>query len=89
MTGPMFVALLIGLLVGGALMAWWAARRIEEEGARQFHAGFQRGQFIGALGDEQEAKGRVERLRNGAWKLIRPGQPETPPAELILPGEPE
>jgi hypothetical protein len=46
MATPVIISLLVGLVAGGALMAMWAANRIEEEGVRQFDRGFERGRWL-------------------------------------------
>jgi hypothetical protein len=43
------IALLVGLIAGGAFMAIWAARRIGDEAARQFDRGFERGRWMADL----------------------------------------
>jgi hypothetical protein len=49
MAVPVMIGLLVGLVVGGAAMALWAASRIGEEGARQFDRGFERGRWLADL----------------------------------------
>ncbi len=49
MTTPVVVSLLIGAVIGGACMAFWAAERIQDEAARQFDRGFERGRWLNDL----------------------------------------
>jgi hypothetical protein len=82
------IGLFVGLIVGGASMAIWAARRIGDEAARQFDRGFERGRWLADLSTTRglEAVGRSRRMR-----LILPGdptgmgspEPPDPPAVLM------
>jgi hypothetical protein len=49
MAVPVMIGVLVGLVVGGAAMALWAAGRIGEEAARQFDRGFERGRWLADL----------------------------------------
>jgi len=49
MTPLVVVSLLIGAVIGGACMAFWAAARIQDEAARQFDHGFERGRWLTEL----------------------------------------
>jgi hypothetical protein len=53
MAFPVMIALFVGLIVGGAFMAIWAARRIGDEAARQFDRGFERGRWMADLSMHQ------------------------------------
>jgi hypothetical protein len=89
MTIPVIISVFVGLVVGGASMAIWAARRIGDEAARQFDRGFERGRWLADLSTARglESLGRTRRMR-----LIVPGDPggtgspdaHDPPA-LLLP----
>lgn len=72
MAVPVLIGLLIGLIVGGAFMALWAARRIGDEAARQFDRGFERGRWLADLSTTRalEPLGLHRRVR-----LITPGEP--------------
>jgi hypothetical protein len=43
------IGVFVGLVVGCASMAMWAARRIGDEAARQFDRGFERGRWLADL----------------------------------------
>jgi hypothetical protein len=49
MAVPVMIGVLVGVVVGGAAMALWAASRIGEEAARQFDRGFERGRWLADL----------------------------------------
>jgi hypothetical protein len=70
MAGPVILSLLVGLVVGGACMAIWAATRIEEEAARQFDRGFERGRWLTDItarrSEERDRAGRRLLLAGGA-----------------------
>ncbi len=72
MAVPVMIGLLTGLVVGGASMALWAARRIGEEAARQFDRGFERGRWLADLSATRalEPPPRTRRIR-----LLTPGAP--------------
>lgn len=76
MAVPVLIGLLIGLIVGGAFMALWAARRIGDEAARQFDRGFERGRWLADLSTTRalEPLGLHRRVR-----LITPGESTTGP----------
>ncbi len=88
MAVPVMIGLLTGLVVGGASMALWAARRIGEEAARQFDRGFERGRWLADLSATRalEPPPRTRRIR-----LLTPGapagssDPDVPPSALLLP----
>ena len=93
MATPVIISLLVGLVSGGAFMAMWAANRIEEEGARQFDRGFERGRWLTDISaaravEDQERARRVGLLVAGAHQ---PGPPTRPPGQeprpslLVLP----
>jgi hypothetical protein len=95
MTPPVIISLLVGLVVGGAFMAMWAANRIEEEGVRQFDRGFERGRWLTDLSvakaiEDQDRARRVGLLVAGARASsaptpIRPPGQEPRPSLLVLP----
>lgn len=72
MAVSVMIGLLIGLIVGGASMAMWAARRIGDEAARQFDRGFERGRWLADLSTTRslEPLGRSPRIR-----LLTPSDP--------------
>ena len=72
MAFPVMIGAVVGLIVGGASMAVWAARRIADEAARQFDRGFERGRWLADISTNREldAVGRPRRVR-----LIHPGDP--------------
>ncbi len=72
MAVPVMIGLLVGLIVGGASMAIWAARRIGDEAARQFDRGFERGRWLADLSTTRS----LEPLRR------------SPRIRLLLPGDP-
>ena len=91
MTVPVMIGLLVGMVVGGATMALWAAGRIGEEAARQFDRGFERGRWLADLSVtralEPPRRGSTSRVR-----LLTPGEdhpgrrdPEPPTSLLLLP----
>jgi hypothetical protein len=53
MAFQVMIALFVGLIAGGAIMAIWAARRIGDEAARQFDRGFERGRWMADLSMHQ------------------------------------
>jgi hypothetical protein len=63
------ISLIVGLVVGCASMAMWAARRIGDEAARQFDRGFERGRWLADV----SATGGLEPLRRSHRGLILPG----------------
>src|SRR6266542_3556540 len=65
MTIPVIISVFVGLVVGGASMAIWAARRIGDEAARQFDRGFERGRWLADLSTARglESFGRTRRDR--------------------------
>ncbi|HZD01334.1 MAG TPA: hypothetical protein VFA46_14435 [Actinomycetes bacterium] len=85
------IGLLIGLVVGGAGMALWAAGRIGEEAARQFDRGFERGRWLAdlsvsrALGPPRRGSG-VQPLTPGGRPPDGPGPAPDPPCVLLPPG---
>jgi hypothetical protein len=86
MATPVIISLLVGLLAGGASMAIWAATRIEEEAARQFDRGFERGRWLTDISvaravEDQDRSRRVGLLAAGA----RPPGQEPRPSSLVLP----
>jgi hypothetical protein len=86
MVTPVIIGLLVGLLAGGASMAIWAATRIEEEGARQFDRGFERGRWLTDISvaravEDQDRSCRVGLLAVGA----RPPGQEPRPSLLVPP----
>jgi hypothetical protein len=93
MATPVIISLLVGLLVGGASMALWAANRIEEEGARQFDRGFERGRWLTDISvaqaiEDQDRTRRVRLLAAGARtpaSAARPPGGEPRPSLLVLP----
>jgi hypothetical protein len=54
MTVPVVVSALVGAVVGGACMAFWAAERIQQEAARQFDHGFERARWLHDLAAERD-----------------------------------
>jgi hypothetical protein len=93
MATPVIVSLLVGLVAGGALMAMWAASRIEEEGVRQFDRGFERGRWLTditvakAIEDQDRAR-RVGLLVAGSRQpdpAAKPPGQEPRPSLLVLP----
>jgi hypothetical protein len=85
MAAPVILSLLVGFVVGGACMAMWAATRIEEEAARQFDRGFERGRWltdITALGAEERERG-VRRLLLAGGAARPPGGQEPRPSLLL------
>jgi hypothetical protein len=90
MATPVIISMLVGLLAGGASMAVWAANRIEEEGARQFDRGFERGRWLTDLSvaeaiEDQDRARRVGLLVAGASPPVRPAGQEPRPSLLVLP----
>jgi hypothetical protein len=90
MATPVIISMLVGLLAGGASMAIWAANRIEEEGARQFDRGFERGRWLTDLSvakaiEDQDRARRVGLLVAGASPPARPAAQEPRPSLLVLP----
>ena len=94
MATPVIISMLVGLLVGGAFMAIWAANRIEEEGARQFDRGFERGRWLTDISvtqavEDQDRARRVGLLvasaRPPARPAARPPGQEPRPSLLVLP----
>ena len=95
MATPVIISLLVGLVAGGAFMAMWAANRIEEEGARQFDRGFERGRWLTDIAvakaiEDQERDRRVDLLVAGSRppssrQPARPPGQETRPSLLVLP----
>jgi hypothetical protein len=94
MATPVIISLLVGLVAGGALMAMWAASRIEEEGVRQFDRGFERGRWLTDLTvakaiEDQDRARRVDLLVAGSRQPS--GPPTKPPGQeprrslLVLP----
>jgi hypothetical protein len=76
MATPVILSLLVGFVVGGACMAMWAATRIEEEAARQFDRGFERGRWLTDI----TVRAADERDR-AVRRLLLPGRPALgPPA---------
>jgi hypothetical protein len=69
MAVPVMIGVLVGLVVGGAAMALWAAGRIGEEAARQFDRGFERGRWLADL---------------SVARALEPPQ-RTPRARLVIP----
>ena len=55
---PVVASALLGAVAGAACMALWAARRIQDEAARQFDHGFERGRWL------QQLAGGAERRRD-------------------------
>jgi hypothetical protein len=90
MATPVIISLLVGLLAGGACMAIWAAARIEEEGARQFDRGFERGRWLTDISvaraiEDQGRSRRVGLLAAGPHPPARPPGQEPRPSLLVLP----
>lgn len=91
MAVPVMIGLLIGLVVGGAAMALWAAGRIGEEAARQFDRGFERGRWLADLSVTRalEPPRRVPRIRalppRGTTSVTSGGSEPDPPSTLLLP----
>jgi hypothetical protein len=95
MATPVIISLLVGLVAGGALMAMWAANRIEEEGVRQFDRGFERGRWLTDISvakaiEDQDRARRVGLLVAGARQptgpsTTRPPGQEPRPSLLVLP----
>src|SRR6266542_266826 len=71
MAFSVMISLFVGLVVGCASMALWAARRIGDEAARQFDRGFERGRWLADVSTTGglEPVGRTRRI------LIVPGAP--------------
>ena len=78
MATPVIISLLVGLVAGGALMAMWAASRIEEEGVRQFDRGFERGRWLTDITVAKAVEDRDRAHRVGL--LVGSRQPSGPPA---------
>jgi hypothetical protein len=74
MAAPVILSLLVGFVVGGACMAMWAASRIEDEAARQFDRGFERGRWLTDI----TVRAAEERDR-GARRLLLAGGAARPP----------
>src|SRR5215204_2653991 len=94
MATPVIISLLVGLVAGGALMAIWAANRIEEESVRQFDRGFERGRWLTditvarAIEDQDRAR-RVGLLVAGARQPGgSPTRPPGPRAPSVTAGPP-
>jgi hypothetical protein len=90
MATPVIISMLVGLLAGGAFMAIWAANRIEEEGARQFDRGFERGRWLTDISvaqaiEDQDRSRRVGLLVASARPPTRPPGQEPGPSLLVLP----
>jgi hypothetical protein len=90
MATPVIISLLVGLLAGGACMGVWAATRIEEEGARQFDRGFERGRWLTDISvaraiEDQDRSRRVGLLAAGAHPPARPPGQEPRSSLLVLP----
>ena len=95
MATPVIISLLAGLVAGGALMALWAANRIEEEGVRQFDRGFERGRWLTDISvakaiEDQDRARRVGLLaagprQPGSPQAARPSGQEPRPSLLVLP----
>jgi hypothetical protein len=94
MTTTVIIGTLVGLVVGGAFMAMWAANRIEEEGARQFDRGFERGRWLSDISvaraiEDQDRSRRVGLLVASARPAVappaRPPGQEPRPSLLVLP----
>jgi hypothetical protein len=94
MATPVIISLLVGLVAGGALMAIWAANRIEEESVRQFDRGFERGRWLTditvAKAIEDQDRARRVGLLVGAHQPSSPPTPRPPgqeprPSLLVLP----
>jgi hypothetical protein len=94
MTTTVIIGTLVGLVVGGAFMAMWAASRIEEEGARQFDRGFERGRWLSDISvaravEDRDRSRRVGLLVAGARPAVaaptRPPGQEPGPSLLVLP----
>jgi hypothetical protein len=49
MAMTVIIGVFVGLVLGCASMAMWAARRIGDEAARQFDRGFERGRWLADL----------------------------------------
>jgi hypothetical protein len=71
MAFSVMISLFVGLVVGCASMAMWAARRIGDEAARQFDRGFERGRWLADVSTTGglDPVGRARRI------LIVPGAP--------------
>jgi hypothetical protein len=90
MATPVIISMLVGLVAGGAAMAIWAANRIEEEGARQFDRGFERGRWLTDISvakaiEDQDRDRRVGLLVAGSRPPARPPGQEPRPSLLVLP----
>jgi hypothetical protein len=90
MATPVIISMLVGLVAGGAAMAIWAANRIEEEGARQFDRGFERGRWLTDIGvakaiEQQDRDRRVGLLVASSRPPARPPGQEPQPSLLVLP----
>jgi len=81
------IGVLVGLVVGGAAMALWAAGRIGEEAARQFDRGFERGRW---LADLSVTRALEPPQRSPRIHLLTPsadsagGSGPDPPSSLLL-----
>ncbi|HZD70488.1 MAG TPA: hypothetical protein VFA45_16810 [Actinomycetes bacterium] len=87
MAVPVMIGLLVGLVVGGAAMALWAAGRIGEEAARQFDRGFERGRWLADLSVTRalEPPQRSPRVHLVSRSGLGPGGAEAdPPASVLL-----
>ncbi len=87
MAVPVMIGVLVGLVVGGAAMALWAAGRIGEEAARQFDRGFERGRW---LADLSVTRALEPPQRSPRIHLLTPsadsagGSGPDPPSSLLL-----
>jgi hypothetical protein len=77
MATPVIISMLVGLLAGGAFMAIWAANRIEEEAARQFDRGFERGRWLTDISVAQAIEDQDRTRRVGL--LVASARPPTRP----------
>src|SRR5918994_1765136 len=90
MATPVIISLLLGLVAGGAFMAMWAANRIEEESARQFARGFERGRWLTDISvakaiEDQDRARRVDLLVAGSRQPSGPPTPPPPPRPAPAP----